>query len=219
MVNKPDTTLHFVENGTISKFYSVEGDGFNASDDSGVWLDKRFADARDLHVGDKISFEFNNQTVEKEIRGIGYSPEYVYETSPASLTPDFSQMGFAYLSAKAYPEDLEYDRLLVKYDSSDDDFKEKLDDSSNYLSFTKKDDQLSVSKFSDEMVQHKMIGDVFPVVFILVTFLTLLTTMNRIVTHQRTQIGVLKAVGFKDGTIIMHYLSYSFCPFWASSIL
>ncbi|MEE0942565.1 MAG: ABC transporter permease [Methanobrevibacter sp.] len=219
MVDKPDITLHFVENGTISKFYSVEGDGFNASDDSGVWLDKRFADARDLHVGDKFSFEFNNQTVEKEIRGIGYSPEYVYETSPASLTPDFSQMGFAYLSANAYPEDLEYDRLLVKYDSSDEDFIEKLDDSSDYLSFTKKDDQLSVSKFSDEMVQHKMIGDVFPVVFILVTFLTLLTTMNRIVTHQRSQIGVLKAVGFKDTIIILHYLSYSFFPVLAGSIL
>ena len=153
------------------------------------------------------------------INGIGYSPEYVYETSPASLTPDFSQMGFAYLSANAYPEDLEYDRLLVKYDSSDDDFIEKLDDSSDYLSFTKKDDQLSVSKFSDEMVQHKMIGDVFPVVFILVTFLTLLTTMNRIVTHQRSQIGVLKAVGFKDTIIILHYLSYSFFPVLAGSIL
>ena len=136
VVNKPDMTLHFVENGTISKFYSVEGDDFNASDDSGVWLDKRFADARDLHVGDKISFEFDNQTVKKEIRGIGYSPEYVYETSPASLTPDFSQMGFAYLSANAYPKDLEYDRLLVKYDLLDDDFKEKLDASSSYLSYS-----------------------------------------------------------------------------------
>ncbi len=219
VVNKPDITLHFVENGTISKFYSVEGDDFNASDDSGVWLDKRFADARDLHVGDKISFEFDNQTVKKEIRGIGYSPEYVYETSPASLTPDFSQMGFAYLSANAYPKDLEYDRLLVKYDLLDYDFKEKLDASSSYLSFTKKDDQLSVSKFSDEMVQHKMIGDVFPIVFIVVTFLTLLTTMNRIIAHQRTQIGVLKAVGFKDNTIILHYLSYSFFPVLAGSIL
>ena len=182
-------------------------------------MDKRFADARDLHVGDKISFEFDNQTVKKEIRGIGYSPEYVYETSPASLTPDFSQMGFAYLSANAYPKDLEYDRLLVKYDLLDYDFKEKLDASSSYLSFTKKDDQLSVSKFSDEMVQHKMIGDVFPIVFIVVTFLTLLTTMNRIIAHQRTQIGVLKAVGFKDNTIILHYLSYSFFPVLAGSIL
>ena len=64
---------------------------------------------------------------------------------------------------------MDYDTLLVKYDSSDSDFKEKLDGSVDYLSFTKKEDQISVAKFADEMAQHKMIGDVFPVVFILVT--------------------------------------------------
>jgi putative ABC transport system permease protein len=64
-----------------------------------------------------------------------------------------------------------------------------------------------------------MIGDVFPIVFILVTFLTLLTTMTRIVTHQRTQIGILKAVGFKDSTIIMHFISYAFWPVLAGAVL
>ena len=219
MDGKPDITLHFVEKGTISKFYTAEGNDFNASDDSGVWLDKRFADERNLHVGDNITFEFDGLKIKKEIKGIGYSPEYVYETSPSSFTPDFSQMGFAYLSSKAYPEDLQYNTLLVKYDLSDKEFNQKLDDSIDYLSFTKQQDHLSVSKFGDEMTQHKMIGDVFPIVFILVTFLTLLTTMTRIVSHQRTQIGILKAVGFKDSRIILHYLSYAFFPVLAGAIL
>ncbi|WP_407413638.1 ABC transporter permease [Methanobrevibacter sp.] len=219
MQDKPDITLHFVEKGTISKFYSTEGEDFDPSDASGVWLDERFADARDLEVGDKITFEFDNLTITKKIKGLGYSPEYIYESSPSSLTPDFSQIGFAYLSYKAYPGDLDYNTLLVKYNDSSSDFKDKLDDSIDYLSFTKKDDQISVSKFSDEMGQHKMIGDVFPIVFILVTFLTLLTTMTRIITHQRTQIGILKAVGYKDKTIILHYLSYGFWPVLAGAIL
>ena len=219
MDGKPDITLHFVEKGTISKFYTAEGNDFNASDDSGVWLDKRFADERNLHVGDNITFEFDGLKIKKEIKGIGYSPEYVYETSPSSFTPDFSQMGFAYLSSKAYPEDLQFNTLLVKYDLSDKEFNQKLDDSIDYLSFTKQQDHLSVSKFGDEMIQHKMIGDVFPIVFILVTFLTLLTTMTRIVSHQRTQIGILKAVGFKDSRIILHYLSYAFFPVLAGAIL
>ena len=216
--NKPDVTLHFIENGTISKFYTTEGEDFNPNDSSGVWLDARFADARNLKIGDKITFEFDNQTIKKVIKGLGYSPEYIYEVSPSSLTPDFHEMGFAYLSCKAYPKDLEYDTLLVKYDLSDRDFKDRLD-GIDYLSVTLKDDHLSVSKFSDEMAQHKMIGDVFPIVFILVTFLTLLTTMTRIVAHQRTQIGILKAVGFKDRTIVLHYLSYAFWPVLAGAIL
>ncbi len=215
----PDITLHFVENGTISKFYTTKGAEFNPNDGSGVWLDERFADARDLHVGDKITFEFDDKKIKKEIKGLGYSPEYVYEVSPSSLNPDFSQMGFAYLSNEAYPDELEYNTLLVKYNQSDKEFVEELEDSIDYLSFTKKEDHLSVSKFADEMAQHKMIGDVFPVVFILVTFLTLLTTMTRIVTHQRTQIGILKAVGYKDKTIILHYISYGFWPVLAGAIL
>ena len=217
--NKPDITLHFVEKGELSQFYSTEGEDFDASDDSGVWLDKRFADEKGLNVGDEITFEFNGVNITKEIRGIGYSPEYIYESSPNSLTPDFSQIGFAYQSYKAFPADINYNTMLVKYDSSDSDFKDKLDDSIDYLSFTKKEDQISVAKFADEMAQHKMIGDVFPIVFILVTFLTLLTTMTRIVTHQRTQIGILKAVGYKDKTIILHYISYGFWPVLLGSVL
>ena len=217
--NQPDLTLHFVEKGLISKFYTTDGEDFSPEDKSGIWLDKRFADERDLHIGDTITLDFENFTIKKEIKGIGYSPEYVYEVSPNSLTPDFSEMGFAYLSYKAYPENIEYDTLLVKYNSSDNSFKEKLDSATDYLSLTKKEDHLSVSKFADEMAQHKMIGDVFPIVFILVTFLTLLTTMTRIVSHQRTQIGILKAVGFKDRTIIIHYLSYACWPILDGSVL
>ena len=64
-----------------------------------------------------------------------------------------------------------------------------------------------------------MMGDIFPVVFILIAVLTLLTTMARIINHQRTQIGVLKAVGFKDRTIMLHYISYGFWLVLAGSIL
>jgi putative ABC transport system permease protein len=217
--NDPDITLHFLEDNEISKFYTTEGKDFNISDDSGIWLDKRFADAQNLTVGDNISFTFNGLEIEKEIKGIGYSPEYVYEASPTSIIPDFKDMGFAYLSYKAFPSDIQYNTLLVKYNQTPDNFKDSLDASVGYLSFTKQKDHVSVNQFENEMAQHKMIGDVFPIVFILVTFLTLLTTMTRIIAHQRTQIGVLKAVGYKNRTIILHYMSYGFWLVLAGAIL
>ena len=49
---KPDITLHFVENNTLSKFYLIEGEPFDINDSEGVWLDKSFADARNLKIGD-----------------------------------------------------------------------------------------------------------------------------------------------------------------------
>ncbi|MBO6110647.1 MAG: ABC transporter permease [Methanobrevibacter sp.] len=217
--NDPDITLHFVEDNEISKFYVSQGQEFNLSDESGVWLDKRFADAQNLSVGDNISFKFNGIEIEKEIKGIGYSPEYVYEASPTSIIPDFKDIGFAYMSYNAFPSDIKYNVLLVKFNQSPDDFKNSLDDSVEYLSFTKQSEHVSVSQFNEEMAQHKMIGDVFPIVFILVTFLTLLTSMTRIISHQRTQIGVLKAVGYKNRTIILHFMSYGFWLVLAGAIL
>lgn len=53
------------------------------------------------------------------------------------------------------------------------------------------------------------ISDVFPVFFFLVAALVCMTTMNRMIEEQRTQIGVLKALGYSDGTIMCKYLFYS----------
>ncbi|MER2013914.1 MAG: cell division protein FtsX, partial [Methanobrevibacter sp.] len=83
--NDPEITLHFVENNTISRFYLVEGKPLDINDGDGVWLDKSFADAKDLKVGDNITFEFSGFKMEKEIKGIGYSPEYVYHASKSSV--------------------------------------------------------------------------------------------------------------------------------------
>ena len=217
--NSPDITLHFVEDNEISTFYVTEGASFNLSDENGVWLDKRFADAQNLTVGDNISFEFNGITIKKEIKGIGYSPEYVYEVSRSSIIPDFSSMGFAYMSNEAFPGDIHYNVLLVKFNQTPQEFKNLLNDSVSYLSFTKQSDHVSVSQFSEELTQHKMMGNVFPIVFILVSFLTLLTTMTRIISHQRTQIGILKAVGYKNKSIILHFMSYGFWLVLAGAIL
>lgn len=53
------------------------------------------------------------------------------------------------------------------------------------------------------------ISNVFPVFFFLVAALVCMTTMNRMVEEQRTQIGVLKALGYGNGTIMGKYLFYS----------
>ena len=88
-----------------------------------------------------------------------------------------------------------------------------------YSSFIPQSEHSSVSQFSEEMDQHRMMGDIFPVVFILIAMLILLTTMTRIIAHQRTQIGILKASGFKNRSIILHYVSYGFWLVLIGSIL
>ena len=220
--NDPEITLHFVENNTISKFYLIEGEPLDVNDSDGVWLDKSFADAKNLNVGDNITFEFNGFNIEKEIKGLGYSPEYVYHASKSSVIPDFSKIGFAYMSYKAFPSEIvPYNVLNVKFDGTPETFgdllSEKLD--GKYNSFVEKSEHSSVSQFSEEMDQHQMMAGIFPVVFILIAMLILLTTMTRIIAHQRTQIGILKACGFKDKSIMFHYISYGFWLVLAGSVL
>ena len=50
---------------------------------------------------------------------------------------------------------------------------------------------------------------VFPVFFVLVAALVCITTMNRMVEEQRTQIGVLKAIGYGESNVMSKYLTYS----------
>lgn len=53
------------------------------------------------------------------------------------------------------------------------------------------------------------IANVLPILFFLVAALVCVTTMNRMVEEQRTQIGVLKALGFGEAVIMAKYMIYS----------
>lgn len=53
------------------------------------------------------------------------------------------------------------------------------------------------------------VANVFPIFFFLVAALVCITTMNRMVEEQRTQIGVLKALGYGEASIMGKYLFYS----------
>lgn len=220
--NDPDITLHFLEDDDISKFYPVKGEDFNLSDGDGVWLDIRFADAKNLDVGDNITFEFNGVEIEKEIRGLGYSPEHLYQTSDSSMIPDYDKMGFAYLSYKAFPmDDVPYNVLLVKHDGNSTAYERQLDNDldRDYSTFMTRSQHPSFAEFQAETDQHKMMTDVIPLIFIVIAMLTLLTTMTRIINSQRTQIGILKALGFKNRTIMFHYISYGFLMVLAGTVL
>lgn len=220
--NNPEITLHFVENNTISKFYLIEGEPLDINDSNGVWVDKGFADAKGLKVGDNISFESEGYKIEKEIKGLGYSPEYVYHASSYSIKPDHDKIGFAYLSHKAFPEDtVPYNVLNVKFDGKAETYGKLVDYRLNgyYNSFVDRSNHPSVNQFSQEITKHKMMADIFPVVFIIVTLLILLTTMTRIIAHQRNQIGILKANGFRNNTLTLHYISYGFWLVLIGSLL
>ena len=63
--------------------------------------------------------------------------------------------------------------------------------------------------FENDSTIVEGIANIFPVFFFLVAALVCITTMNRMVEEQRTQIGVLKALGYSERVIMSKYMFYS----------
>ncbi|MEE1085880.1 MAG: FtsX-like permease family protein [Schaedlerella sp.] len=73
-------------------------------------------------------------------------------------------------------------------------------------------DRTSLSGFSNvrgDADSIQAIGDIFPVLFLIVAILISLTTITRMVEEERGLIGTYKALGFTDGEILMKYLIYA----------
>lgn len=73
---------------------------------------------------------------------------------------------------------------------------------------TPKDDHLVYKEAMGESTEGKTMGSVLPVLFLAIAILTMVTTMHRIATKEKIQIGTLKALGFKNRRILRHYTSY-----------
>ena len=59
------------------------------------------------------------------------------------------------------------------------------------------------------MNEGKTMASILPVLFLAIAILTMVTTMHRICASDKTQIGTLKALGFKDRRILVHYSAYA----------
>lgn len=63
--------------------------------------------------------------------------------------------------------------------------------------------------FTDDSAIVSGIADILPVFFILIAILVCMTTVSRMVDEERTQIGVLKALGMSGGGVTAKYLLYA----------
>lgn len=84
---------------------------------------------------------------------------------------------------------------------------------------TDREDLPEYTDYGDNADRLRNIGQIFPVIFFLVAALISLTTMTRMVEEQRTQIGTLKALGYKKKSIAGKYICYAFFATVLGSIL
>ena len=209
--------LYAEKENNITVPYNMDGADFDAGAQQGIWLNSRYAKAHDINVGDMFTIKWNGIEISQEVKGFIMSPEYEYYKAPEDVEPDFSHMGYAYMSYDSLKEILgdtmpSYNQIVVTIGNAnasevENDITAAIDD--NYSQIFDQSNFNGLTAFDSELSQHDMFAYAFPIIFILIAILTIITTMGRIINNQRTQIGTMKALGIKRHKIIIHYIMFS----------
>ena len=217
--NDKTLLLNFIESNNISKFYILDGEQFDSSK-SGVWLDNFYAVENNIKVGDTILVKYENIELHEKVLGLINVPDHLYDVRDESeLYPDRKEFGFAYVSANEIPQEhmmFNYIMVDVEDTSKINDVKNEIEDNiENAKAIINIEDTASYVAYQGEIDEGKTYVGVFSGLFLFIAMLSVITTMTRVIKNQRSQIGTLKALGFSDGKIILHYIGYGF---WISII-
>ena len=205
---------NFIESNEISKMYIVDGEEF-AKDKDGVWLDSYLAKNLDLKVGDDITFDYKDYKIKKKILGLVNTPDHVYIVKDeTAVFPTHKDYGYIYLSIDQFPQDYYvFNQIIVDVDDTSKINNTKIDIENKIksaIAVTDRSSNSSHETYNSEIEEGNTYSGVFTFLFLFIAILSVVTTMNRFVKKQRTQIGTLKALGFKNKKIIRHYVSYGF---------
>ena len=211
--NTAEMYCYFQNDKVVTIPRTTEGEDFDANDEDGLWLFSRFAETWGIKVGDKFTVHVMGFDIEKKVKGLVVTPEYEFACASTDTDTDFHNIGFAYMSQKVLPEEMRINNEIIftcdgKSLKYEDDISKALDD--NYAFLADRNSIRGWYQLSDELSQHDSFSYIFSFVFVAIALLVIITTMKRMITQQRTQIGTLNALGMKKRKIMFHYLSYSF---------
>ena len=122
-----------------------------------------------------------------------------------------------YVTDFDYKDYLKYNYIMVDVDNKDktNDVKNDIEEKIENAVIINIEDTASYAQYQGEIEEGETYIGVFSGLFLFIALLSVVTTMTRVVTKQRVQIGTLKALGFKKNKIILHYISYGF---WISLV-
>ena len=232
---KDDTdviAIAVTENSDVSGVYLMEGEPYDAASPDGLWLSDQYAAKNNISVGDTLTLTYKMLTVTGTVKGLVKASEFlICVPDETQLMPDFHSYGFAYLSPVMLEEiipaifrnfigDSLYYQINVRSELPKSEFVEKVEEAlGKTLLVLSKEETVSWSETRGEIEEGKTMGSVLPVLFLAIAILTMVTTMHRITASEKTQIGTLKALGFRDRRILHHYSSYALVIGLAGSVL
>ncbi|MEJ2397543.1 MAG: FtsX-like permease family protein [Gammaproteobacteria bacterium] len=200
--------------GLLNQVYLREGRLPEPGHDAEVLLSLEFARAHHLRAGDKIQATINGRRKTLTIVGLAMSPEYIYQIAPGAMFPDYARYGVLWMARKplatAYDMDGAFNNvaLTLSHGANTQNVIDRLDTILQPYGGTGaigRKDQLSNRFLSEELKQQRTIATVFPVIFFGVAAFLLNVVISRLISLQREQIATLKAFGYSNFAVGLHY--------------
>ncbi|MEZ5910469.1 MAG: FtsX-like permease family protein [Hyphomicrobiaceae bacterium] len=179
-----------------------------------VTVNESFAKAHRFDIGSTFKVILNGRKREVTIVGIALSPEYIYALGPGDLMPDDRRFAVIWMSEKGLAGlfDLEgaFNEVSLKLlkGASEADVIARLDSLlaryGGAGAFGRKDQQ-SHAFLDAELRQLAAMARIVPPIFLAVSAFLINMTLMRLVSLEREQIGLLKALGYAGREIAWHY--------------
>ena len=179
-----------------------------------ITINKNFADARSLEIGDEIELNFNNKTESFIIASLVSYPNYVFlfkdGASTVSKPEDFAVVEINEEHFKYIP----YNSIYIKYKENvsrvniENLIRIKLKQKIFY--FTDREQSVNYVNYEQTLLQIDSFSYICPSILLLMAILLLYIIQRRNVAVERKQIGIMKAIGLTDASIMYMYIKYSF---------
>lgn len=200
----------------LNRVYLRHGRWPEARRETEVLVLESFAKAHDLRLGTHVSALMNGRYEDLTIVGIALSPEYVFPMNPQGGLPDAKRFAVFWVPrstlAAAYAMTGNFDELSLRLARDakhlEPDVVQAVDTllapyggrDAHGRSRHASDRQLAL-----ELEQLSTQGVIVPMIFLGVAAFLLNVVLSRIIGTQREQIAALKAVGYQDARIGLHY--------------
>ena len=193
-----------------------------------ILVGEAFAAANALHPGDSLTLLLNGRRQTLRIAGIVLSPEFIFESRPGTALPDNRTYGIFWMPyralASAYDLYGAFNQLALTLapNASEPPVLGALDELLKPYGGRGahgRADHPSHIRVSDEIRVLHTLAVGFPIVFLSVAAFMTNAVLSRLLTLQREQIAILKAFGFANRQIVLHYLKFAFVMVVGGAIL
>ena len=182
-----------------------------------VVVNETFAKAHGFTPGSRFSAILNGRKRALTIVGTALSPEFIYTVGPGDIMPDDRRFAIVWMGeralAAAYDLEGAFSSVALKLlrDASERDVIQRLDallERYGGRAAHGRKDQTSHAWLDHSLDMLSNMSRTLPPIFLLVAAFLVNLTLTRLIALEREQIGLLKALGYGNGTVAAHYLSF-----------